>query len=399
MTDIRNPVLTSGMIRTDSADWRRFEAAISNPATRKVYIISVRQFFNHAQISNSDFVSLALKEPEKAEGIVLDYIQYMKGRAERKEIALGSVRARVMPVKFYCSMNRVRLDWEYISRTIPKSRRFADDRAPTREEIKRLLNLATLRIRVAIEMMASGGFRVGAWDYMTIRDIEPIQRGESLIAGKVTVYRGEPEQYFCFITPEAYRLFSEYMEYRKVHGEKLSLEAPAIRDEFAVSQGRRGTAENVKRFPSSFVERELCRVLTKSGLRAERMRRYEFKAAHGFRKFFKTQAEQVMRPANVEVLMGHSIGVSDSYYRPTEKQLLDDYLKAVPLLSITEAMDLHEIEEKLRAEFEDRLASLEGEMRQYLRSQVSSGAQQPLRATPQAETPGAGGIPAPRAEG
>jgi hypothetical protein len=32
--------------------------------------------------------------------------------------------------------------------------------------------------------------------------------------------------------------------------------------------------------------------------------------------------------------MGHSIGISDSYYRVTEKELLDDYLKAVNFLTI-----------------------------------------------------------------
>ena len=41
-----------------------------------------------------------------------------------------------------------------------------------------------------------------------------------------------------------------------------------------------------------------------------------------------------MKPANVEVLMGHSIGISDSYYRPSDKDILDDYLKAVDLLTI-----------------------------------------------------------------
>jgi hypothetical protein len=41
-----------------------------------------------------------------------------------------------------------------------------------------------------------------------------------------------------------------------------------------------------------------------------------------------------MKPINVEVLMSHSTGVSDSYYRPLEKELLEDYLKAVDLLTI-----------------------------------------------------------------
>ena len=41
-----------------------------------------------------------------------------------------------------------------------------------------------------------------------------------------------------------------------------------------------------------------------------------------------------MRPINVEILMSHSTGVSDSYYRPIEKDLLQDYLKSVELLTI-----------------------------------------------------------------
>ncbi|HET7643737.1 MAG TPA: hypothetical protein VFK40_09535 [Nitrososphaeraceae archaeon] len=41
-----------------------------------------------------------------------------------------------------------------------------------------------------------------------------------------------------------------------------------------------------------------------------------------------------MRPANVELLSGRDIGVSGSYYKPTEKELVEDYLKAIYLLTI-----------------------------------------------------------------
>jgi hypothetical protein len=41
-----------------------------------------------------------------------------------------------------------------------------------------------------------------------------------------------------------------------------------------------------------------------------------------------------MKPINVEVLMGHSTGISDSYYRATENELSEDYLKAVDFLTI-----------------------------------------------------------------
>ena len=41
-----------------------------------------------------------------------------------------------------------------------------------------------------------------------------------------------------------------------------------------------------------------------------------------------------MRPINVEITMGHDIGISASYYKPTEREVLEDYLKAVRLLTI-----------------------------------------------------------------
>lgn len=43
-----------------------------------------------------------------------------------------------------------------------------------------------------------------------------------------------------------------------------------------------------------------------------------------------------MKPINVEILMGHSVGLSDSYYRATESELLEDYLKGVEFLTINE---------------------------------------------------------------
>jgi hypothetical protein len=44
------------------------------------------------------------------------------------------------------------------------------------------------------------------------------------------------------------------------------------------------------------------------------------------RTWVKTQYEiSGMKPINVEIVMGHSVGLSDSYYRATEIELLADY--------------------------------------------------------------------------
>jgi tetrahydromethanopterin S-methyltransferase subunit A len=41
-----------------------------------------------------------------------------------------------------------------------------------------------------------------------------------------------------------------------------------------------------------------------------------------------------MKSLNVEVCIGHNIGVSKSYYKPATKEVLEDYLKAVDLLTV-----------------------------------------------------------------
>ena len=44
-----------------------------------------------------------------------------------------------------------------------------------------------------------------------------------------------------------------------------------------------------------------------------------------------------MKPINIETLLSHSTGISDSYYRPTENDLLEDYLRSVECLTIDNA--------------------------------------------------------------
>lgn len=42
----------------------------------------------------------------------------------------------------------------------------------------------------------------------------------------------------------------------------------------------------------------------------ENEKRREWKSVHGYRKFFKNHAEQIMKPIHVKMLLGHNIGLS-----------------------------------------------------------------------------------------
>ncbi len=61
-----------------------------------------------------------------------------------------------------------------------------------------------------------------------------------------------------------------------------------------------------------------------------------------------------MRPLNVEITLGHNVGLSGSYYKPTEKLILEDYLKVIDLLTLNNNQKVLEKEiNKLKEKSQD----------------------------------------------
>ena len=92
-------------------------------------------------------------------------------------------------------MTDVPVGWKKITRGLPKSRRFADDHAPTLEEIQKICEYPDRRINGIVYTMSSSGIRLGAWDYLRWHHIEPIRRNGKVVAAKVLVYAGDDEYY------------------------------------------------------------------------------------------------------------------------------------------------------------------------------------------------------------
>ena len=107
----------------------------------------------------------------------------------------------------------------------------------------------------------------------------------------------------------------------------------------------------------SGIKRLMERALWAQGIRTnlkDGKKRHEFQVDHGYRKFFKTRCELGgMKPINIEKLLSHSTGISDSYYRATEQELLDDYLKAMDSLTIDERNKLKKRIDKLEEKNEN----------------------------------------------
>jgi len=240
-------------------------------------------------------------------------------------------------------MNDLVLNWKKVTRGMPRVRQAANDRAPTIEEIQKLIEYPDRRIKPIVYTMASSGIRIGAWEYLRWKHIIPMTNSSGeIIAAKLIVYAGDREEYYTFITAEAYSSLKEWMDFRTSYGETITGESWLMRDIWQTTNidygAKWGLATNPKKLKSSGIKRLLERALWEQGIHQplkKGAKRHEWKAAHGFRKFYKSHAEQVMRPINVEITMGHNIGVSASYYKPTQNQVLEDYLKATDLLTIS----------------------------------------------------------------
>jgi len=205
-----------------------------------------------------------------------------------------------------------------------------------------LLEYPDRRIKAIVSILASSGIRLGAWDYLQWGHIRPMLEKENgdVIAAKIIVYSDEDEEYFTFISKEAYCEIKDWMKYREDSGELIDGNSWLMRDlwDTSVVQGR-GFVTKPKKLASSGIKRLIERAIWAQGLRKKLengKKRHPFQAIHCFRKWFKTRCEIAgMKPINIEKLLSHSIGISNSYYRPTEKEILEDYLKAVAFLTLS----------------------------------------------------------------
>ncbi len=200
--------------------------------------------------------------------------------------------------------------------------------------------------------MASSDIRLGAWDYLRWNHIKPIEGEKKKTIAKMIVYASEEEEYTTFISSEAYEELKKWMDYRKNAGENINEKSWVIRHLWNAKKGRKyGLVTAPRKLKSTGVKRLIEDALWTQDIRNKSQingKRYEFQANHGFRKWFKTRCEIAgMKSINIEILMGHSIDISDSYYRITEDELQKDYLKAINFLTINPDKTLiQKIEEK-----------------------------------------------------
>jgi integrase len=349
-----------------------FINSIKNDVTKERYVYCLNKYLKYLGYAN-DRIDILLQEPQQPpqpkiiESNIIKYIVWLKKDQKLSGITINLYLAAVM--HFY-AMNDVTLNRKKISMYVGDYIRLNKDRGYTNEEILKLLEFCDERSKALVLLLASTGVRIGAVPNLQIKHLKKIPE-YSLY--QITIYAGSKDEYYCFTTPEAAAAIDVYLDYRKRSGEKLADNSPLFRKQFDVCDVRLPKKMHVSAL-SKLLEDKLHKsgvtppITTETENMKHGQKRNIIARAHGFRKFATTNMVRAKVSAEArEMLLGHSIGLNKAYYRPDESEILQEYLKAVDLLTINEENRLKREIEYLKIE-KSQIDDLRSDLEQLKKS-------------------------------
>jgi integrase/recombinase XerD len=305
-----------------------FLDSIRSPYTRKKYDYYLK-VFGHDKLKITD--------PKEVEALIIQMIIERKKKGD----SYANINNYVCATKSFYLLNDVNINVRKIGKFMPEHRLVKRDRSYTYDEIHKMLDVADLRGRALILILASSGCRLGAIPDLKLRNLKD---------NRLTIYENDREEYYTFVSHECKHAIDSYLDYRSRCGERLKPESPLIRDEFNVNLMSKPKA--IKRNALYFI---LDIIAKKAGVRTSQVT-----LGHGFRKFFTTQVvNSKVNPETRELLLGHKIGLTGAYYRPSPDEIYAEYEKAIDNLTINQENRLNKVISEQKSIIDVKFAELE----------------------------------------
>jgi site-specific recombinase XerD len=337
-------VLSEGKLQHQEEAFKNFANSIVSTETRKAYIRWLGYFMNFINIKTFD--ELLSLDTKSIESHIRDFIIYLR---DEKKLADGTINGYVSSViHFYdCQLHSdINVRWKKIKVFQRRRTKTVDDVPYTRDQISKMLEISPLREKVIILLMASVGVRRGAIPDLRVGDLIPIDKYQIY---KVLVYNRTNEKYVGYCTPECRKYIDQYLEWRTRAGERITDTSPLIRKEFNPEDLIQ--VRNAKPITYSLIEYLIRTLLHKTGIREKqiilegpiKLKRTKLMECHAYRKFYETTVKTAgIDTLYLKRLMGQKTGLEDSYFKPTEDQILEGndrmlgYIAAIDELTIND---------------------------------------------------------------
>jgi hypothetical protein len=342
--------------------YSNFINAIRSEATKKGYNGALRRYMNHLKLRNVDYLLNHAQSPRLIEAQIIDYIMTLRN----ENISYATIKFLIAPIFTFYQLNDVVLNRKKVSRYLGEFKRVVKDEAYTNDMILQALQNADHRMRMIILLLSSTGARYGSLPALTLGNLTKLP---DYGLYKIVFYEGTNNEYYTFCTREcASTGIDNYLLFRQRCGERIAFndksnrwepsEAPLICKQFDVNDILQ--VRNPQPIKLSALRTALINQLVRCGLReiehtvapqsAKRIRK-PISLSNGFRKHvISTFIQAGLNHEIRELIVDHATHLDANYFRPTEDQVLEEYLKAEPYLTIDPSARLSQENQTLKIE-------------------------------------------------
>lgn len=243
---------------------------------------------------------------------------------------------------------RLILGWERIAKALGESEAKNNLEGYSKGQIQKLLGVCDVKYKAIVLFLSSSGIRREALVELKLEDMEYLDEYKLY---KLKVYRRTNWEYTAFTTPEAAEAVKYYIDQYK--------------PKFWLFPSRFSEEEHMGTGVISGMIRKLNLTL---GIGSAKSHLTSFRSGipsvHGLRHFTISQMKKAKVDLEIaKLLTGHSIGIRKGYLsKYDDNDLLQDYLPAIPFLTINETLQLQKKVETLETEKDEKIKRLEAQI-------------------------------------
>lgn len=269
------------------------------------YVFGIHRFCKWINKEPDDIIREVLLDRSLVDGYIQEIDDFV-GDLQAERLVPGTIANYVKGVKALFRANGLEISFPY---RLPR-RVVYHDRAPTPEELTKLIEIADIREKVIISFLALGGFRVGTLVKLQYRHVKRDFEASIVpihVHVEAEITKGKYQEYNTFLGLEAVEYLRAYLEFRRkgtdyIPPETFKDSTPIIRNE---------RVKNVKPISAGAIHRIISRLYAKTNLRRKlggKSIRYDLRV-HSIRKFFRTQLGSLSTiPTDyIEYMMGHTV--------------------------------------------------------------------------------------------
>jgi len=275
------------------------------------YVFGIYRFSKWINKKPDDIIKEALND-KKAIDRYIESIDNFIGDLQAEDLAPGTINNHVKGVKSLFRVNHIYLQFPF---RIRKTVRYPD-RSPTPKELAKIIDIADIRNKVIVSILALSGIRIGTLVKLQYRHVKnDLENGiipiHLHIEAEIT--KGKYHSYDTFIGREGAEYLKTYINSRRIGNERLEggkkrgMPPEEITDSTPLIRNRHKA--QVKTIAPSAVHSVIHKLYRKAGLIENSGKiRYNLRA-HSIRKYFRTQlgANSKIPTDYIEYMMGHKI--------------------------------------------------------------------------------------------